>query len=317
MKRREFLCLTMGATAVWPLAGRAQPRLPTIGVLIPANPEPFWTRLRDSLRALGYTEGKTIRFEFRTADGNPDLLSGLADELARLNVDLLIAWQTPAAFAARKATTVIPIVAMVADPVGAGLVVSLARPGGNITGLSGTIAELGGKILELIREILPSALRVGVLVNATDPFSKTFVEQIERGGRTLGIAIQPVVVDGAGGYEAAIAAMAIERADALIVQPSLPLKAAVDLALKYKLPAISPSRFFTNAGGLISYSADQNEIYRSVAQQVDRILKGAKPSELPVLQPTRYELIVNLKTAKALGIVLPPTFVARADEVIE
>ncbi len=317
MKRREFIAALSGALAAWPLAVRAQPRLPTIGVLIPANAEPFWTKLQDSLRALGYVEGKTIRFEFRTADGKPELLNGLADELVRLNVDLLIAWQTPAAFAARKATTVIPIVASVADPVGAGLVASLARPGGNITGLSGTIAELGGKILELIREMMPSAQRVGVLVNAADPFSKTFIEQIERGGRTLAIAIQPAVVDGADGFEAAIAAMAKERADALIVQPSLPLKAAVDLALKYKLPTISPSRFFTNAGGLISYSADQNEIYRSVAQQVDRILKGAKASELPVLQPTRYELIVNLKTAKALGMTVPPALLARADEVIE
>jgi putative ABC transport system substrate-binding protein len=318
MSRRNFFGIIGGAILAWPLTARAQPRLPIIGVLVPANPEPFWTKMREGLRELGYVEGKNVRFEFRTADGKPDLLNGLAEELVRLNVDLIVVWQTPAAFAARKATTALPIVmASVADPVGTGLVASLARPGGNITGFSGTTAELGAKILELIREMMPSARRAGLLVNATDPFSKIFVEQVERGGRTLGITIQPIIVDGADGFEAAIAAMARERADAVIVQPSLPHKTAVDLALKYRLPSISPSRFFTGAGGLISYSADQTEIYRSVAQYVDRILKGAKPSELPVLQPTRYELIINLKTANALGIVLPPTFVTRADEVIE
>lgn len=317
MKRRQFI-VGVGAVTAWPLALRAQPRLTTIGALVPANPEPFWTKVRDGLRELGYVEGKNVRFEFRTADGKPGLLNGLAEELVRLNVDLLLVWQTPAAFAAKKATTSLPIVmASVADPVGTGLVASLARPGGNITGLSGTTAELGAKILELIREMIPSAQRAGVLVNATDPFSRIFVEQIERGGLSLGMTVQPVVVDGVDGFDAAISAMAKERADAVIVQPSLPFKAAVDLALKYKLPTISPSQVFTGAGGLVSYSADQNELYRSVAQYVDRILKGAKPSELPVLQPTRYELIVNLKTANSLGIVLPPTFVARADKVIE
>jgi len=316
MNRRQFL--VGGTVMAWPLAARAQPKPPLIGVLVPANPEPFWTKIRESLRELGYVEGKTVRFEFRTAEGKPNLLKELAEEIVRLNVDLIVVWQTPAAFAARNATTALPIVmASVADPVGTGLVASLARPGGNITGISGTTAELGAKILELIREMMPSAQRAGLLVNATDPFSKIFVEQVERGGRTLGITIQPVIVNGVDGFEAAIAAMARERADALIVQPSLPYKTAVDLALKHRLPSISPGRFFTGAGGLLSYSADQTEIFRSVAQYVDRVLKGAKPSELPVLQPTRYELIINLKTANALGIALPPSFVARADEVVE
>jgi putative tryptophan/tyrosine transport system substrate-binding protein len=317
MTRRGFLA-GIGAAMAWPLAVRAQPRLPTIGVLVPANPEPFWTKVQEGLRELGYVEGKNVRFEFRTANGKPELLNGLADELVRLKIDLMVVWQTPAAFAARKATTALPIVmAAVADPVGTGLVASLARPGGNITGVSGTISELGAKILELIREMKPSARRAGVLVNATDPFSKTFVEQVELGGRTLGITIQPVVVDAVDGFEAAIAAMVSERADALIVQPSLPYKPAVDLALRYRLPSISPAPFFTGAGGLISYSADQSENSRNVAQYVDRILKGAKPADLPVLQPTRYTLIINLKTAKAIGVVIPPTLIARADQVIE
>lgn len=318
MIRRRFFSIVGGAVLAWPLAVRAQPKLATIGVLVPGNPEPFWTRMQESLREFGYIEGKNVRFEFRNADGKPDLLNGLAEELVGRNVDLLVVWQTPAAFAARKATTTTPIVmALVADPVGTGLVASLARPGGNITGLSGTTAELGAKILELIHEMKPSAQRVGVLVNATDPFSRIFVEQVERGGLTSGIAVQPIIIKGAEGFEAAIGAMVRERADAVIVQPSLPLKAATELALKHGLLSISPARFFTGAGGLMSYSADQNDTYRNVAMYVDRILKGTKPSELPVLQPTRYELVINLKTAKSLGIVVPPALLARADVVIE
>jgi len=317
VRRRQFLALVGGAV-VLPSGANAQTRVPTIGVLVPANPEPFWTKMREGLRELGYVEGKNVRFEFRSADGKPDRLDGLADELVRLNVDLIIVRLTPAAFAARRATTTLPIVmASAADPVGTGLVASLSRPGGNITGLSGTTSELGAKILELIREIMPTAQRAGVLVNATDPFSKRFVEQVERGGQSLGIAIQPHIVEGAAGFEAAIEAMVGERADAVIVQPSLPFKTAIDLALKHKLISISPFRSFADAGGLMSYSANENDIYRNVAMYVDRLLKGAKPSELPVLQPTRYELVINLKTAKSLGIAVPPALLARADEVIE
>ena len=317
MKRRAFIGL-VGSAAAWPLAVLGQPRLPTIGVLVTANPEPFWTRMQESLRELGYLEGKNVRFEFRNASGKQELLNGLAEELVRLNVDLIVVRLTPAAFAARKATTTLPIVmASVADPVGAGLVASLSRPGGNITGLSGTTAELGAKIIELIREMMPTAQRAGVLVNATDPFSKTFVEQVERGGQSLGIAIQPQIVEAEAGFEAAMEAMVRDRADAIIVQPSLPLKKAIDLALKHKLISISPIPAFSEAGGLMSYSANQSDIYRNLAIYIDRVLKGAKPSELPVLQPTRYELVINLKTAKSLGIAVPPALLARADEVIE
>ena len=318
MKRRRFFGLVGGAMLTWPLAVRAQHKLPSIGVLVTADPEPFWTRMQESLRELGYIDGKNVRFEFRSAGGKPDVLNGLAEELVGLNVDLIVVRLTPAAFAARKATTTLPIVmASVADPVGAGLVASLSRPGGNITGLSGTTAELGAKILELIREMMPAAERAGVLVNATDPFSKTFVEQVESGRRSLGIAIQPHIVEGAAGVEAAIEAMVRDRADAVIVQPSLPFKTAIDLALKHKLISISPIPSFADAGGLMSYAANQNDIYRNLAIYIDRVLKGTKPSELPVLQPTRYELVINLKTAKSLGIAVPPALLARADEVIE
>jgi putative ABC transport system substrate-binding protein len=322
MKRRDIIALIGGvalAPLLWPLPLRAQrTKLPSIGVLVPANPEPFWGLLREGLREHGYAEGKNIRFEFRSADGNPERLRQLADELIRLKVDMIVASQTPAVIAVKRATTEIPIVmAAAGDPVGTGLVASLARPGGNITGLSGTTAELGSKILELVREMLPSTRRVAVLANATDPFTKPFLAQIEQGGRSLGIAIQVLQVRGAEEFGAAFAAMARERADAVIVQPSLPRKLALDLALKQRLPPISPTRLFAAEGGLLSYALNQNELYRRAAFYIDRIFKGARPADLPVEQPTKYELVINLKAAKTLGIAVPPTLLARADEVIE
>jgi putative ABC transport system substrate-binding protein len=318
MRRREFIG-ALGCAAALPLAARAQqPKLPRIGVLIPANPEPFWSEFRAGLREHGYIEGQNIAFEFRSADGKLDVLSMLAAELVRLKVDIIVASQTPAVTAARQATSEIPIVmATAGDPVGTGLISSLARPGGNITGLSSTMADIAAKTLELFREMLPSARRVAVLANAPDPFSRPFVEQIEDGGRTLGIAIQTIRVRGADEFDAAFAAMVKERADAVIVQGSLPRKPVLDLALKHRLPAVGDRPFFPREGGLMSYSGNQNDMYRRAAFYIDRILKGAKPADLPVEQPTRYELVINLKTAKALGITMPPTVLARADEVIE
>ena len=316
--RRKFLA-TLGGAAAWPLAARAQqPKLPKIGILIPANPEPFWNEFQQGLREHDYIEGQTIQFEFRSAEGKPNLLRGLADELVRLKVDIIVASQTPAVTAARQATTEIPIVmAPAGDPVGTGLISSLARPGGNITGLSSTTAELGAKTLELIRDVLPSTRRVAVLANAVDPFSRPFSELIEDGGRTLGIAIQTIKVRRVEEFDTAFAAMDKERADAVIVQPSLPRKPALDLALKHRLPAIGATPLLPREGGLMSYSGAQTDTYRRAAFYIDRILKGAKPADLPVEQPTRYELIVNLKTAKALGITIPTTVLALADEVIE
>jgi putative ABC transport system substrate-binding protein len=316
--RRQFIS-ALGGAAAWPLAAQAQqPKLPRIGVLIPANPEPFSSEFRAGLREHGYIEGQNIAFEFRSADGKPNLLRELAAELVRLKVDIIVASQTPAVTAARQATTEIPIVmAPAGDPVGTGLISSLARPGGNITGLSSTTAELGAKTLELIREVLPSTRRVAVLANAADPFSRSFIELIEDGGRTLGIAIQTIRVRGVEEFDAAFAAMDKERADAVIVQPSLPRKPALDLALKHRLPAVGPTPLFPREGGLMSYSGNQNDTYRRAALYIDRILKGAKPADLPVEQPTKYELVINLKTAKALGLEVPAAVLARADEVIE
>jgi putative ABC transport system substrate-binding protein len=318
MKQREFISLLGGMAAAWPLAVRAQQQKPVrIGVLVPANPEPFWSEFRAGLREHGYIEGQNIAFEFRSAEGKPERLRGLADELVRLKVDIIVAHMTPSVTAARHATTEIPIVmAPAGDPVGTGLISSLVRPGGNITGLSATSAETGAKTLELIREVLPSTRRVAVLANATDPFSRVLVELIENGGRTLGIAIQAIRVRGADEFDAAFAAMVNERVDAVIVQGSMPRKPAIDLALKHRLPLIGANPF-AREGGLMSYSLRQSDLFRRAAYYVDRILKGARPADLPVEQPTKYELVINLKTAKALGLDIPQSVIARADEVIE
>ena len=316
-KRRQFL-FSAGVLLVSPLARAQQAKkTPRIGFLVAITPEPFWSRFREGLRKFGYVDGNNIQFELRTAEGNPDLLPDLAAELVRIKVDIIVAWQTPAVTAAKQATREIPIVMLAGDPVGTGLVASLARPGGNITGLSGTTAEMGAKLLELIRELLPSVKRVAVLANATDPFTKSFLKQIQDAGQAMAIQTPAIMVREAGELNAAFSEIAKSRADAVIVQPSLPRKAAIDLALKNRLPAVSPSGAFPDAGGLMSYAGNLADYYPLAANYVDKILKGAKPADLPVQQPTKFELIVNLKTAKALGIKVPRTILLRADRVIE
>jgi putative ABC transport system substrate-binding protein len=319
VKRREFLIMLGGAAAGWPLAARAQAaKMARVGVLAPANPEPFWGIFRKAMAGLGYIDGQNVQFEFRSAQGKPELLASLAQELVGLKVDVIVAYQTPAVTAAKNATTTIPIVMSGAgDPVGTGLIASLARPGGNITGGSATTNESGAKILEITRELLPSLQRVGVLANSTDPFTPSMLKQINHGGQVLGIAIQPVMVGGVADFEAALGEMAKNRADAVLVQPSLPRKSAAELALKYRLPAIAPTNSFAHEGGLMSFAAEQNELYGLAARYVGRILKGDKPADLPVEEPTKYVLSINLKTATALGLTISPTMLARADEVIE
>ena len=317
MRRREFIAAL--GVAAWPLAVRAQRfDSPKVGVLVTVDLEPFWSEFRAGLRERGYIEGQNIVFEFRSADGKPERLRGLADELVHLKADIIVACQTPAVVAARQATSDIPIVmAPAGDPVGTGLISSLAHPGGNITGLSATSAETGAKTLELIREIMPSTQRVGVLANAADPFSRVLAEFIENGGDALGVTVKTIRVRGVKEeIEAAFAAMVDAGANAVIVQGSLPHELAIDLALKHRLPLIGANPF-AREGGLISYSSNQNETFHRAAFYVDRILKGAKPAELPVEQPTHFKLAVNLKTAKTLGLTVPPSLLARADEVIE
>jgi len=321
MRRRALLKVIGGVTACWALAASAeQTRVTTIGVLVRSAPgwQEFWRLFREALRDFGYVEGSNIRFELRTDEGEIGRLPDLAAELVRLNVDVIVTWFTPAAIAAKRATSEVPIVcAICGDLVGTGLVGSLARPGGNVTGNSSLNAELSAKFVELIREMMPSAHRVAVLANAPDPFSKVFVKEIQLAGQATGTAIDPIMIHSAGELDAAFPSMEKSRPDAVIVQPSLPTKRAAELALSYRLPAICGWRQFVHDGGLMAYFAAEADIYRRTAVFVDKILKGAKPAELPVEQPTKFELVLNLKTAKEIGLTIPPTFLALADGVIE
>jgi putative tryptophan/tyrosine transport system substrate-binding protein len=321
LKRRDFITL-LGGAAARPFAARAQQpaKLPVVGALVIGNTDPgqFWREFRQGLRDLGYIEGQNIRFEFRSAQGDASRLPELAAELVRLNVDVIVTWFTPTAVAARQATRDIPIVmAETGDPIGTGLIASLPRPGGNVTGIASVTAELAGKSVQLIRDLLPSARRVTALANATDPFSKPFLEQIALGGEATGTVIHPVKISSNEEFEAAFTAMEKERPDAIIVQPSLPTKRAAELALKHRVPAVSVPRWFAEEGGLMSYSAKYVELFHKAAVYVDKILKGAHPADLPVEQPTHFELVINMKTANALGLTVPPALLARADEVIE
>jgi putative tryptophan/tyrosine transport system substrate-binding protein len=305
----------------WPLVAAAQrARLPRIGILVLGNPDPvpMLRELREGLRVLGYVEGQTIVFDLRIAHGDHALMQRYAYDLAAHKVDLIVAFQTPAVAAAKQATTEIPIVmAPSGDPVGTGLIASLARPGGNITGMASATAELGGKNLELLRDVLPSIRSVGVLANAPDPFHKPFLSHILASAKSLGIEIKPVEVHQTNALAEAFDELTKAKVEAVIAQPSLPQKQVADLALRNRLPCLAPTSNFPSEGGLMSYSADFNTLYREAASFVDKVLKGRKPADLPAQLPTKFQLIVNLKTAKALGLTLPPAFLTRADAVIE
>jgi putative ABC transport system substrate-binding protein len=323
MRRREFITLLGGAAAAWPLAARAQQfgQIPRIGVLVSLSaPHPFTEAFRSGLRDLGYIEGRNIAIEWRYADAQFSRALKLAEDLVQLPVDVIAAYHTPAVKAAMNATKTIPIVmAPAGAPLEMGLVESLARPGGNVTGLSNMEAELGGKRLDLLREAIPGLARVGVLALKTDPFTSPFVQDLQTGAARVGLQLHPVMVTSPGEFEDAFAALSAADDQAVLVQPNfLPqTPAIVALAAKHRLPILSSYRDTTRAGGLISYSADHAAHFRRAATFVDKILKGAKPAELPVEQPTKFELVLNLKTAKALGLEIPPTLLARADEVIE
>jgi putative ABC transport system substrate-binding protein len=316
MKRREFIS-GLAVSAALPLAVYAQHKMHRIGVLLVTGPQVMGP-YREALRKLGYIEGKDIEFDVRSAQGQASRLSELAAELVRSKVDVIVAALTPAVTAARRATSDIPIVmAPAGDPVGTGLISSLARPGGNITGLSGTAAEASAKNLELIREFVPGARRVGVIINANDPFSKPFLEQIQEGAKATNFEVHPVQVRSSDELEGAYSTLARERSDAVIFQGSLPIQPQVTLALKYRLPSLTNQTNVAHAGALVGYGASVEERGHDIAKYVDRILKGAKPSELPVEQPTRFDLVINLKTAKTLGLTVSQTLLVRANEVIE
>jgi putative ABC transport system substrate-binding protein len=274
------------------------------------------------LRELGYVEGQNIIIERRSAAGKLDRLPALAEELVRLNVDILVAASTPAVEAAKNATTTIPIVmASAADPVASGFVASLARPGGNITGVSNIMPELVGKRLELLREILPKLSRVAFLADAGDPAHRLFVKEAREAAGSFGIEVQPLVIATPEEIGGAFSAMGKGMAGALIVQPLFvgtlgQGQRIADLALKHRVPTVSDLSAFAEAGGLISYGINPTVLYRRAALYVDKILKGTKPAELPVEQPTKFELVINLKTAKQIGLPVPPNVLARADRVI-
>jgi len=322
MRRREFITLLGGAAAAWPLGARAQqPAMPVIGFL--AGPTAkgrasLIAAFQKGLTEVGYSEGRNIIIESRWAEGQFDRLPAMANELVQRKVAVIVAFTTPAGLAAKAATSTIPIVLLTGDPVGTGLVASLSRPGGNITGLSYMIPETHGKCVELLRDMLPSVQRVAVLGNAGDPSNKQIIEQIQLAGRTTAIKIDPIVmVSGVDQFDAAFAKMAQEGLDAVVVHASLPPKNVADLALKYRLPAATSIRQFVEAGGLVSYGALESDLWRRSAIFVHKILQGSRPADLPVEQAVKFELVVNLNTAKALGLAMPQTLLLRADEVIE
>jgi putative tryptophan/tyrosine transport system substrate-binding protein len=318
MRRREFIGLIGVFPTVLPLAVQAQQKHPNVGILIPADVEPLRTELLFGMRQYGYIENQNVQFEIRSADGNPNSLRGLADDLVHLSVDVIVASLTPAVIAARDATSDIPIVmAWAGDPVGLGLISSIAHPGGNITGLSDAGAAIAGKSLELIHELLPATRQVAILANPSDPFSRLFIGSIENVGHALGIGTQTVMISRAEDFGPAFAAIDNERISAAILQLSLPRHPAIELAVQHRIPLVAPNRNLAKEGALISYGLNSTDMYHRAAFYVDRILKGTKPADLPVEMATKYDLLINLKTAQALGVTVPSTLLARADEVIE
>jgi putative tryptophan/tyrosine transport system substrate-binding protein len=326
VKRREFITL-FGSAAAWPLAARAQQagKVYRIGMLEMTSATLDVANvyaLRAGLQQLGYFEGQNLVIEYRSADGRDDRLPGLARELLALKVDVIVTRGTPAAKAAKNATSTVPVVmAASGDPLGTGLVASLSRPGGNITGLSAIVGELAPKRLELIREIVPGLARIAVLANTSNDAVRRDWAVIEAAARSLSVQSQLLDLRKSDALGPTFNDASARRADALVVViDAITLvnrQRIVDLAMKYRMPAIYSSREFVDIGGLISYGVSYPDLYRRVATYVDKILKGTKPADLPVEQPTKLELVINLKTAMALGLTVPPTLLARADEVIE
>jgi putative ABC transport system substrate-binding protein len=323
LRRRHFITLLGGAAVVWPLVARAQQvKVWRIGVLettsIAVNAANF-TAFRQGLRDLGYDEGKNLVIEYRSAD-TAERFPDLATELVRLKVDLIVLRGAPAVLAAKGATGTIPIVMVsIADPLIA--VASLAHPGGNVTGFSSLVSELEPKRIELIREIIPGAVRIAALYNMANPIFWPRWQQMERVAQSVGIQPQLLDVRKPEDLESAFRAAIMQRADALVVSnDGLTLenrRPIAELAAKHRLPVVYAAREFVDAGGLMAYAVSFPDLYRRAATYVDKILKGAKPADLPVQQPTKFELVINRKTAKTLGLEIPPTLLARADEVIE
>jgi len=311
--------------AVFAQSKQAPAKVPRIGLLSPSSPSdaaPWHEAFRQGLRDRGWVEGKNINIEYRYAEGRNDRLPDLASDLVRLKVDVIVASASPDALAAQKATKAIPIVVTAAgDPVATGLVESLARPGGNITGLSQMAVELVGKRLELLKEMVPKLSRVAVLWNPQAVASTLGWKELQLPARQLGIQLHSLEVRSPNEFDQAFEAATRARAGALFILPDplifTNLKRIADHATKSRLPSVFQTSVFADAGGLVTYGPDRADLYRRAATYVDKILKGAKPGDLPIEQPTKFELVVNLKTAKALGITIPQTIMVQADRVIE
>ena len=327
MKRRAFISLLGSAAAAWPITARAQQlsRVPRIGVLLLGTPTSFAPRTQafvEGLRDLGYVEGRTVAIEWKWGQDRDDLLPDLAAELVRSQVDVIVTAGTPPAKALKNATRTIPIVmAIVGDPVAAGLVDSLARPGGNATGFSIVATDLSGRRLQLLKEIVPGLSSVAVMSNLANPQSQMELRETQSAARRLDLRLHSVPISADTSIENAFEKIKKEPVQALIVVTDAILYSQrsqiLDLAAGTRLPAMYPYRDFPEAGGLMSYAPSDRDLFRRAASYVDRILKGANPGDLPVEQPTKFELVINLKTAKALGLAVPPTLLASADEVIE
>ena len=325
---RRLICAISLAMLLAPLGAAAQQpgKVPRIGYFSAGSPSSaphLLEAFRKGLRELGWVEGQNIVVDYRFAEGRFDRLPDLASELVRLKVDIIVAVPTPAAAAAKNATETIPIVMInVGDPVGLGLIASLARPGGNVTGSSYSVGlEIIGKQLELLKETVPKVRRVAILWNPANPSHPLVVRELNVAARSLGVQLQFLEARGPNEFEGAFAAMAKERMGALLVVPDsvsfLHRTRLADLAARSHLPAAYGLRGHVDAGGLMSYGPDSADLFRRAATYVDKILKGAKPADLPVEQPTKFELVVNLKTAKALGLTIPQSVLVRADEVIQ
>jgi putative ABC transport system substrate-binding protein len=316
MKRRAFLPLT-AALAVAPRLARAQPAIPVIGILDPADPTEFVTEFRKALAELGHVEGRTIRLEIRSGESNPEIVARRAAELVQLKVSIIVTRLTTALRAAMRATTDIPIVMSgVGNPVELRLVASLARPGGNVTGMSLGGLQLSAKRVQIIREVLPAARRMAFIGNAGDPTSRLLLSSLEDPGRGVGLQFLPLIGT-AEGLEALLGALARDRPDAVFTMTNLPEGPIAAFALKERLPLFATRRSAVEAGALLSYGGRLDDQYRGAAVYVDKILKGAKPASLPVEEPSRFELFINMKTVKALGLTLPRTLVAQAADLIE
>src|SRR5215510_475402 len=327
MDRRDFISLVVGTIIAAPLAGEAQPgKMARIGFLavspINATPPPTRIAFIQGLRDLGWVEGSNLAIEMRGADGKPERLPGLVADLLRLKVDVIFAGESAAAVAARQVTAQVPIVFMtLSDPVAGGLVASLARPGGNLTGCAGMDPELAGKRLELLKQIIPRLTRVAFMTSRLSPMSQVHEREAQKAATALGIRLQVVEVRDANALERALVVIAKDRPDALYVagNPNLfsERPRVLGLVERTRLPAIWSESTWVTEGGLIGYAPNQPEMFRRGAWYVDRILQGAKPADLPVEQPTKFELRINLKTARAIGLTIPQPVLLQATEVIQ